>query len=368
MDAASPSTVSARKREHLEIAGSRAGEGPSAAGWDDVRLLPASLPELALEDVDLTTIFLDREVRAPLIIAGMTGGHPESREINAALAVAAERLGIAIGVGSQRAALADPSLLPTYTVVRERAPSAFVVANVGAAQLVGQEDAEPFSLERLEEAVGMVEAQALAIHLNAVEEMVQPEGDRSLEGVREAIASAAAGLSVPVIAKETGSGMVAATGDALADAGVAALDVGGSGGADFAVVEAVRAERAGDTRGARLGRTFAGWGLSTAASILETRGCGPAVIGTGGIRNGLDAAKALALGADLVGVGRAALAPAQEGPEEAVAELELILEELRVACLLCGVARPAQLRDRGAVLTGATCEWARERGLADGRR
>ena len=368
MDAASPSTVSARKREHLEIAGSRAGEGQSAAGWDDVRLLPASLPELALDEVDLTTTFLDSELRAPLLIAGMTGGHPESQRINAALGTAAERLGIAVGLGSQRAALADPSLLPTYTVVRERAPSAFVVANVGAAQLVAQGDAAPFSLEQLEEAVGMVDAQALAIHLNAVEEMVQLEGDRRLGGVRDAIESAAASLSVPVIAKETGSGMVAATGDALAEAGVAALDVGGAGGADFAVVEAVRAERAGDARGARLGRTFAGWGLSTAASILETRACGPAVIATGGIRNGLDAAKALALGADLAGVGRAALAPAQEGPEEAAAELELLLEELRVACLLCGVARPAQLRERGVVLTGATLEWARGRGLAGGGR
>jgi isopentenyl-diphosphate delta-isomerase len=366
MDTASPSTVSSRKQEHLEIAASRAGGGPSAAGWDDVRLLPASLPELALADVNLTTSFLGHELKAPLIIAGMTGGHPESRDINGALATAAERLGIAIGVGSQRAAFADPSLLPTYTVVRERAPSAFVVANVGAAQLVAQEDAEPFSVERLEEAVAIVDGQALAIHMNAVEEMVQPEGDRNLRGVREAIQRAAAGLSVPVIAKETGSGIVAETAELLAGAGVAALDVGGAGGADFAVVEAVRAERAGDRRGARLGRTFAGWGIPTVASILETRGSALPVIGTGGIRNGLDAAKALALGADIVGVGRAALVPAQQGAEEAGAELSLLLEELRVACLLCGVARPRDLRQRGVVLTGPTLEWARQRGLADG--
>ena len=366
MDTASPSTVSSRKQEHLEIAASRAGEGPSVAGWDDVRLLPASLPELALSDVDLTTSFLGYELRAPLMIAGMTGGHPESRDINGALATAAERLGIAIGVGSQRAAFADPSLLPTYTVVRERAPGAFVVANVGAAQLVPQEDAEPFSLERLEEAVEIVHGQALAIHLNAVEEMVQPEGDRNLRGVREAIERAAAGLTVPVIAKETGSGMVAEAAELLAGAGVAALDVGGAGGADFAVVEAVRAERAGDRRGARVGRTFAGWGISTAASLLETRGSRLPVIGTGGIRNGLDAAKALALGARMVGVGRAALVPAQQGAEQAEAELALLLEELRVACLLCGVARPGDLSERGVVLTGPTLEWARQRGLVGG--
>jgi isopentenyl-diphosphate delta-isomerase len=212
----------------------------------------------------------------------------------------------------------------------------------------------------------MVDAQALAIHLNVVEEMAQLEGDRRFGGVLDAVGSAADGLAVPVIAKETGSGMVAETGDALASAGVAALDVGGSGGTDFARVEAVRAERAGDARGARLGETFAGWGLSTAASILETRDCGPVLIATGGVRNGLDAAKALALGADLVGIGRAALAPAREGADAVVAELELMIEELRVACLLCGVVRPEELRARPPVLTGATLDWARERRVGGG--
>lgn len=209
----------------------------------------------------------------------------------------------------------------------------------------------------------MVGAQALAIHLNAVEELIQTEGDRNTSGHLEAIAQVVTALEVPVVAKETGAGIDRHTARRLASVGVAAIDVGGVGGTSFALIEGRRAEVAGDSRGRRLGDTFAGWGIPTAASVLEARDCGAQVVASGGVRTGLDAAKALALGADLVGVGRPLLMAALEGEERLEAEIELLLEELRVAMVLCGVSRPGDLRDLDPVVTGFTHEWRRQRGL-----
>lgn len=357
--------VAARKREHIEIAASDGARGPLLPGWDDIRLLPAAFPEVGLDDVQLSTELLGRPLGAPLVISGMTGGHPAASDVNATLASVAEELGLAIGVGSQRAALLDPNLRYTYAVVRERAPTAFVIANVGASQLVDQRSGARLGPERLAEAVEMVSAQALAIHFNFVEEMVQTEGDRATLGIAAALRAAVETTPVPLIAKETGSGLSREGAQALVAAGVAALDVGGAGGTSFAAVERARAERHGDGRGARLGRTFGSWGVPTAMAVLECRGLGLPVIATGGIATGLDAAKALALGADAVGIGRVALQAALRGEDALREELGALLEELRVACLLCGVARPADLSGRPYVLLRHLGEWQRQRGRGE---
>lgn len=351
-----------RKREHVELALADASQALTPAGWDDVSLVSAALPEVSTGDIDLSLDFVGRRLSAPVAIAAMTGGHDDAVELNAALGAAAAQLGLAVGVGSQRAGLADGSLERSFSAIRDRAPQAVVIGNIGACQLVEQRGALPLTRVEVLRLVEMISADALAVHLNVVQELVQTEGDRNFDALADAIATLVHQCPVPVIVKETGAGMSRADAEALAATGVAAIDVGGAGGTSFARIEAGRAARIGDERGTRLGATFANWGIPTAASVLEVRGCGVPVVATGGIRNGLDAAKALALGATVVGIGRPAMVAAQRGEAALVHELELVLEELRTALLLCGARTPADLP--APVLSGFTLEWSKQRGLA----
>lgn len=335
-----------------------------SAGWNDIHLIPATIPANSLAETDLTTTLLDHDLQAPVMIASMTGGHEAALDINARLAEATERLGLAIGSGSQRAALVDPSLAPSYTVLRKNAPTAFVMANIGVCQLVEQgASGAAIGADDVAALVNMVEANALAVHLNIVEELIQPEGDRNMSGILDAIRRIVSASPVPVVAKETGAGIASEEGVSLVSAGVAAIDVGGAGGTSFARIETMRAAEVGDSRGVLLGATFADWGIPTAISILETRDVGVPVIATGGIRNGLDAAKALAMGADVVGVGRPALVAAQKGLDEVIEWLELFIEELRMAIVLTGASTIADLRNRPPVVTGFVLQWGTQRGL-----
>lgn len=353
--------ISERKREHLDLALEDAAQSGVPPGWDDVALVPAALAGVSPADIDLSAELMGHRLGAPVVVAGMTGGHPAAGPVNAALGAAAEQLGLAVGVGSQRAALVAPELAASFAAVRERAPDVLVIANVGACQLVDQGDTPALTPAEVERAVGMVGAGALAVHLNVVQELVQTEGDRRFDGLEAAIARLVEASPVPVLVKETGAGIDRDSAARLAGAGVAAIDVGGVGGTGFARVEGARAAGAGDRRGARLGRTFADWGIPTAASVLEVRGAGVAVVATGGVRTGLDAARALALGARAVGVGRPAVTAARRGEGAVVEELGLLVEELRTALVLCGARRPADLP--APVLGGRTLEWARQRGL-----
>lgn len=349
--------VKARKAEHLELAVQPSAQSPSGAGWADIELLHVSLPEVDLDEVELATELLGHRLRAPLMVAGMTGGHPQAEGLNALLGAAAQRHGLAIGVGSQRAALLDASLAYTYEAVRRAAPDVMVIANIGAAQLVQQGTAAPVSPADIKRLVRMVRADAIAVHLNFLEEAIQPEGDRRARGCADAIARVCDAVPVPVIAKETGGGMTAETAELLRALGVAALDVGGAGGTSFAAIERMRARRRGDTPEASLGTTFAGWGIPTPAAIVAARRAGLPLIATGGLRSGLDAAKALALGADVVGVARPLLAAALEGEERLDRWLAQFLLELRTALFLTGSSRVADLHERPVVLSGRTKAW-----------
>jgi isopentenyl-diphosphate delta-isomerase len=349
--------VAQRKGEQLAIAARDDVESQVGAGWSDVHLLHDALPKVDLDAVDLSVEFLGRRLRAPLIISAMTGGHPAAREINARLGRAAQRYGLAMGVGSQRAALRNPALADTYRIARENAPGTLLIANVGAAQLVPQDSGEPLRAEQVWGAVAMIDADALAVHLNFLEEVVQTEGDRRVAGLREALAEIVAGAPVPVMAKETGAGLSRQAAIELAGLGFRALDVGGLGGTSFAAVEALRAQARGDQRGARLGRVYRGWGIPTAVSVVAAVGTGLPVVATGGVRNGLDAARALALGARMVGVAKPLLVAALEGEEALDAWISHFLEELKVAIFLTGGTRAADLHSIPKVITGETRRW-----------
>ncbi len=357
--------VAQRKGEHLAIATREDVESHASAGWPDVHLLHEALPRVDLDEIDLSVEFLGHQLQAPLIIPAMTGGHPAAREINARLGRAARRYGLAMGVGSQRAALRNPELADTYRVAREVAPGTLLVANLGVAQLVSQASGEPLRPEQVWEAVAMIGADALAIHLNFLEEVVQTEGDRRVRGLREALAGVVAGAPVPVIAKETGAGLSRQTAIELARLGFQALDVGGLGGTSFAAVEALRARARGDRRGDRLGRVYRDWGIPTAVSVVAAVETGLPVIATGGVRSGLDAARALALGARMVGVARPLLAAALEGEEVLGTWIECFLEELRVAVFLTGGSRAADLQTTPKVITGETRRWLDDLGYSD---
>jgi isopentenyl-diphosphate delta-isomerase len=267
-----------------------------------------------------------------------------------------------MGLGSQRAALRSPHLAHTYSVARELAPTSLLIANIGAAQLVRQRSGEPLSRAQLRAAVEMLRADALAIHLNFLEEAVQPEGDRRVSGLREAIPAAVSAVDVPCIAKETGAGMSRGAAVELAGKGFSALDVGGVGGTSFAAVEGERAVERGDRRGAALGRVFRDWGVPAAVSVVGAAAAGLPLVATGGVRTGLDAACAIALGATMVGVARPLLVAALEGEAAVDAWIGQFLEELRVAVFLTGGRSLADLRTCGRVVLGDTRRWIEDLG------
>lgn len=362
-----PDEVKQRKIEHVTVALQHDVAAPQTASWADVRLVHRALPEVDLVEIDTSANFLGARLRFPVFVSSLTGGHPDVATINARLAELAEEYGLAMGVGSQRAAIADAGLADTYSVVRERAPHAFLIANIGAPQLIAQRNRPAFTLEEARRAVEMIQANALAVHLNYLQEAAQPEGDRVARGALEAVRRIAEAVPVPVLAKETGAGISYEQAAALKAAGVGAIDVGGAGGSSMAAMESHRAESRGDARTAGVGQLFRDWGIPTPIALIETLQAAPdlPVIATGGVRSGLDAARALTLGATLVGMGFPFLKAASEG-EQALREFfAQFVTELKVAMQLTGAATVAGLREAPAVVLGATRDWLELRGFGD---
>jgi isopentenyl-diphosphate delta-isomerase len=349
--------IGRRKAEHLQLAAEGDVETLVTAGWEDVHLVHDALPTVDAASIDLSARLLGHTLRLPLVISGMTGGHGRAIAINELLGRVAERAGIAIGVGSQRAALRDPSLIPTYAVLRDSAPHAFVIANVGVSQLVKQGDEAALSAKDVRAIVKMVRADALALHLNYLEESVQPEGQTRATGTESAIRALVKASPVPIIAKETGAGISRSTALRLRRLGVAAIDVGGVGGTSFAAIEGMRARERGDALRMTLGERFRDWGMPTAVAVVGASAARLPLIATGGVRSGLDAAKALALGATAVGVGRPLLQAALKGEQACLDWLAAFELELRTAVFLSGIKRASDLRRVPIVLSGRTKVW-----------
>lgn len=334
-------TIQERKAEHIRInleKDVKASWNP----WDDFQFKHVALPEVDRDEVDLSCNVLGRELKAPIIISGMTGGAPEAQKINQNLAIAAAELGLGMGVGSQRAALVQADLVPTYAVVKEQ-DVPLRIANLGVPQLVKWGPDK--SLENARACVEMIDAHAFAIHLNYLQECIQPEGDTKARGSLKAIEGLAKVFRVPILVKETGAGISGDVARVLARTGVKAIDVGGWGGTSFSAVETYRAEAARDELHTRMGRTFWDWGISTpfaVQDVVKAVSGKVQVVATGGIRNGLDAARALALGADAVGVAGAVLPKAARSAQDTINELMFMIEELRTAFFLTGAQNPQQ--------------------------
>ncbi|MGC9515571.1 type 2 isopentenyl-diphosphate Delta-isomerase, partial [Methanocrinis sp.] len=286
-------TTGKRKLDHIRICIEKRVEGERRP-FDDLAFVHRALPGIDADEIETRCRFLGKDLSFPFMICGMTGGHPDTKEINMNLALAAQEVGVAMGVGSQRAALERPEVEETFSAVRDAAPTIPIVGNIGAVQLKRE---GPEVVDRLAE---MIDADAIAVHLNFLQESVQPEGETEARGAIEAIRSAAAGR-VPIIAKETGAGISAEDAGALLAAGVEVIDVGGVGGTSWSGVEAYRAEERGDAESAKMGRLFLDWGVPTPVSVVECSSLGAEVISSGGVRSGIDAAKSIALGASLAG-------------------------------------------------------------------
>ena len=357
--------VKQRKIEHVNIALGQDISVAQSANWNDVQFVHQALPEVDLDEIDTSVSFFGHRLRYPIFISSLTGGHDDVTSINRNLARAAEHYGLALGVGSQRAGIVNPEVIGSYAITREHAPKTYLIANIGAPQLIAQAHHAPFTIEQVEHAITMISANALAVHMNSLQEATQPEGDRRAVGEAAALKTLTEKVSVPVIAKETGAGVCREQALLLRSCGVAAIDVGGAGGSSMSALEAERSKARGDARTHNIGLLFRNWGIATPVSIIEAKVARLPLISTGGVRTGLDMARALALGATLVGIGFPFLKAASQSYDAVCELLETIVAELKVAMQLSGAASLEQLQQTDLVVTGETRNWLSMRGFEE---
>jgi len=349
-----------RKAEHIRICLDEKAQARNAtAGFEDVQFVHRALPEVDKAKIDVSTTVFDHKFSAPLIVGAMTGGVEEATRINAAIAEAVETLKLGMGVGSQRAAIENPKLAETFSVARKKAPTAFLIANIGGIQLV-----HGCGVKEVKKAVEMIDADAVAVHLNALHEAVQPEGQTSFKGVLAKICEIAGELDKPVIVKETGAGIAAEDAKKLEAAGVKAIDVGGTGGTSFAAVEYYRTTGQENNLRHFLGDVFWDWGIPTVVSLVETtQTVKIPVIASGGVRSGMDMAKSLALNACLASVCQPALETAVKGAKATERMLSFLIEEMRAVMFLVGAEKVQSLAKAPIVVTSKTAEWLKTRGF-----
>lgn len=330
--------TSSRKADHIRINLEEDVRSSLSTGLERYRFTHQALPELDLEAIDLTQKLFGRALAAPVLISSMTGGTTEAGELNRILAAAAQATGIAMGLGSQRAAIEDAMLAATFQV-RQVAPDILLLANLGAIQLN-----YGYGVEECQRAVEMVNADALILHLNALQEAVQLEGDTHFSGLLAKIEAVCKKLTVPVVAKEVGWGISAQAARQLIDAGIAAIDVAGAGGTSWSQVEMHRATNKSQ---ARLAAAFADWGIPTAESIIQVRQSAPGlpIFASGGIRTGVEIAKSIALGASLGGMAGPFLKAAAISLEQTILTIQEVTRELRLSMFAAGAANLSTLQN-----------------------
>jgi isopentenyl-diphosphate delta-isomerase len=349
-----------RKADHIRISLTKNVNSKNiTTGLEDISLVHNALPEIDRHSIDLKTTEFKHEFAAPVIVGAITGGTFEAARINAVIAEAVEALGLGMGVGSQRAAIEERNLEKTFYAARKAAPNAFLIANIGGIQLVSG-----YGLKEVKKAIDMIDADAVAIHLNALQEAVQPEGQTSFKGILDEIRDVAKALDKPLIVKETGSGMASEEAKRLEDANVAGIDISGAGGTSWAGVESYRSTKQKNRSQRRLGNIYWDWGIPTAVSLVEvSRSVNIPVIASGGIRTGLDMAKTLSLGANLTSFSQPALHAAVCGVDEVRNMLSLRIEELKTAMFLVGAKSLRHMSEVPTVIIGKTAEWLQARGF-----
>jgi len=349
-----------RKAEHIKISLNQNIQAKTVTtGFEDIYFVHKALPEIDKQKINLSTTVFNHKFAAPLIVGAITGGTPEATKINLTVAEAVEELGLGMGVGSQRAAIEDKKLEKTFTIARKKAPTAFLIANIGGVQLV-----HGYGVKEVKKAIEMIDADAIAIHLNPLQEAVQPEGQTNFKGVLQKIGEIAMKLDKPVIVKETGAGIAAEEAKRLETLGVKGIDVSGAGGTSFAAVEYYRAKGRKNSFQRGLGDVFWDWGIPTAVSIVEvSQSTHISVIASGGIRDGVDMAKALALKANLTSLSQPILEVAVKGVKETKNALSLLIKELKNCMFLVGADSVQALQKKPLVIVGKTAEWLKTRGF-----
>ncbi|MGE0015729.1 MAG: type 2 isopentenyl-diphosphate Delta-isomerase [Candidatus Methanomethylophilaceae archaeon] len=343
--------INNRKADHINISLTKR-VAPGYCYWDDVRLVHNALPEVDADEIDTGITLFGKKLDFPLIVTAITGGFNGAKKINANIAEACAELGIGMGVGSERAGVGgvEPE---SYAVVKDY-DVPLMIGNIGAPQLIPQHSKDIFTSEDIGRAMDLIDADTVAIHLNYLQEAVQPEGDTNAKGCYDAIRYLAS--QYPVIVKETGAGISRDVANRLKGTGIRGIDVAGMGGTSFAGVELHRAIAAGDGIRTGMGEAFFDWGIPAPASLIEAR-CGLPLIASGGVLDGIHIACGIAMGASCAGIANAVLREATESAAAVKEKLTLIKEELRAAMLLTGCSDIKQLSKARYVVLGETRQW-----------
>lgn len=350
--------TSNRKLNHIRMVLSGDVDYDITTMFEDIILIHNSLPEISLEKIDTKTKIFGRTFNLPILIDSMTGGTKIAKKINENLALAAGEVNIPVSCGSQRAAIENPDLTDTYRVMRDVGNNIFIIANIGAQQLI------PDPLNIANSVIDMIDADALAIHLNPLQEATQLNGDVNLKGCLEAIREVVENVNVPIIVKETGAGISRETAVKLRDIGVDAINISGAGGTSWSAVEIERLNSLSEDYKYEVSKIYKNWGIPTAASLIEVaRSVDIPIIASGGIRTGLDIAKSIAVGASFTGIAKPFLSKALEGRDSVIKYINILRDQLKVAMLLTGSINIFQLKRAKYVILGRLREWLSWRGV-----
>lgn len=344
--------ITNRKADHIRICKDER-IAPGYCYWDDIRFVHNALPEINADDIDMSCNLFGKKMEFPLIVTAITGGFPGAVKINSNIAEACSELGIGMGVGSERAGVTG-TCPESYKIIRDY-DVPLVIGNVGAPQLVDQHSKDRFTPEMVGQAKDLIDADIVAIHLNFLQEVVQPEGDTNAMGCRDAIRGLA--REFPIMIKETGAGISADVAERVKGIGIRGIDVAGMGGTSFSAVELYRAMDAQDEVRTCMGESFFDWGIPSPVSLWQCRNCGIPLIASGGILDGIHVAASIAMGAASAGVANIILREATQSAQAVIDKLTIIKEELRAAMLLTGCKNLSDLCKARYVVLGETKQW-----------